>query len=86
MTFRIFYIDGSGKEVGYWGHAASTQLMIQRLLEFGVNLNQITSLKIKKDGEKEYQTYDPGFLAVLQLSVMNKPKVHNQGGGSTARY
>lgn len=59
---KINYFDSTGKKVSYWGSFSSRKLMYKRFSERGILIANITSLEIRKQGEKEYRKYNPEIL------------------------
>jgi hypothetical protein len=59
---RIHYFDSTGKKVSYWSSFSSKKLMLKRFAEIGILIENITSLEIRKQGEKEYRKYNPDIL------------------------
>jgi hypothetical protein len=56
---RLFYLDGSGKEIGYWGNFISRKEMIRRFDELGIGIDKVLQLSIRKNAELQYREYDP---------------------------
>jgi hypothetical protein len=59
---RLFYLDGSGKEIGYWSNFKSSKEMMDRFDELGIGIDKVLQLMIRKNGESEYRNFDPTIL------------------------
>jgi hypothetical protein len=59
---RLFYLDGSGKEIGYWGNFISRKDMLRRFDELGIGIDKVLQLSIRKNGELQLKECDPNLF------------------------
>lgn len=61
---RIKYLDGSGKEVGYWSNFSGKRQMHKRFAELGILLGNITHLEVRKAGESDFKKCNVDILEI----------------------
>lgn len=61
---RIKYLDGSGKEAGYWSNFAGKMQMHKRFSELGILLGNITHLEVRKAGESDFKKRSVDILEI----------------------
>jgi hypothetical protein len=64
---RLLYLDGSGKEIGYWGNFISRKEMMKRFDELGIGVDRVLQLMIRKNGELEYKKCNPRLIVEGEL-------------------